>query len=84
MDEQACGQSTRAIAGTRRHRRFAWLSSPVDRARADVGGPLSRTSIVAREYGIPAVLEARVATERTRAGQTITLDGDGGVVTLPG
>jgi pyruvate,water dikinase len=49
-----------------------------------VGGPLSRTSIVAREYGIPAVLEARVATERTRAGQTITLDGDGGVVTLPG
>ncbi len=48
----------------------------------DVGGPLSHSSIVAREYGVPAVLGTGVATERIRSGQPITVDGDGGVVTL--
>jgi pyruvate,water dikinase len=48
----------------------------------DVGGPLSHSSIVAREYHIPAVLGTGVATERVRSGQHITADGDGGVVTL--
>ncbi len=48
----------------------------------DVGGPLSHGSIVAREYGIPAVLGAGVATRRIRNGQTITVDGGAGVVTL--
>jgi pyruvate,water dikinase len=46
----------------------------------DVGGPLSHSSIVAREYHIPAVLGTGVATERVRSGQRITVDGDGGVV----
>ncbi len=48
----------------------------------DVGGPLSHGSIVAREYGIPAVLGTGVATQRIRSGQVITVDGDAGVVTL--
>jgi pyruvate,water dikinase len=48
----------------------------------DVGGPLSHSSIVAREYQIPAVLGTGVATDRIRTGQHITVDGDGGVVTL--
>jgi pyruvate,water dikinase len=48
----------------------------------DVGGPLSHSSIVAREYHIPAVLGTGVATERVRSGQRITVDGDGGVVTI--
>jgi pyruvate,water dikinase len=48
----------------------------------DVGGPLSHSSIVAREYGVPAVLGTGVATERIRSGQRITVDGDSGVVTL--
>ena len=30
----------------------------------DIGGPLSHSSIVAREYGIPAVLGTGVATRR--------------------
>jgi len=47
----------------------------------DVGGPLSHSSIVAREYGVPAVLGTGVATHRIRGGQHITVDGDGGVVT---
>lgn len=48
----------------------------------DVGGPLSHGSIVAREYGIPAVMGTGVATRRIRDGQTITVDGDAGIVTL--
>jgi pyruvate,water dikinase len=50
----------------------------------DVGGPLSHSSIVAREYGVPAVLGTGVATHRIRGGQHITVDGDAGVVTLGG
>ena len=48
----------------------------------DVGGPLSHGSIVAREYGIPAVLGTRTATKRIRSGQVITVDGSAGTVTL--
>jgi pyruvate,water dikinase len=50
----------------------------------DVGGPLSHSSIVAREYGVPAVLGTGVATHRIHSGQRITVDGDGGVVTMGG
>ena len=48
----------------------------------DVGGPLSHGSIVAREYGIPAVLGTGVATKRIQNGQTITVDGNAGMVIL--
>jgi pyruvate,water dikinase len=48
----------------------------------DVGGPLSHSSIVAREYHIPAVLGTGVATERIVTGQRITVDGDAGTVQL--
>jgi pyruvate,water dikinase len=48
----------------------------------DVGGPLSHGSIVAREYGIPAVLGTGAATKRICSGQVITVDGSAGVVTL--
>jgi pyruvate,water dikinase len=50
----------------------------------DVGGPLSHSSIVAREYGVPAVLGTGVATRRIHSGQQITVDGNGGVVTMSG
>jgi phosphohistidine swiveling domain-containing protein len=48
----------------------------------NVGGPLSHGSIVAREYGIPAVLGTGVATERIASGQRVTVDGDAGTVAL--
>lgn len=48
----------------------------------DIGGPLSHSSIVAREYHIPAVLGTGVATKRIRRGQRITVDGDTGRVHL--
>lgn len=46
----------------------------------DVGGPLSHSSVVAREYGIPAVLGTGSATTRIAHGQVITVDGDRGRV----
>jgi phosphohistidine swiveling domain-containing protein len=48
----------------------------------DVGGPLSHGSIVAREYGIPAVLGTGAATRRIRSGQIVTVDGSAGTVTI--
>jgi pyruvate,water dikinase len=48
----------------------------------DIGGPLSHSSIVAREYGIPAVLATGVGTRRIQDGQTITVDGGAGTVSL--
>jgi phosphohistidine swiveling domain-containing protein len=57
---------------------FAMSSAVV----TDVGGPLSHSSIVAREYGIPAVLGTGVATRRIQSGQWIRVDGDAGTVTL--
>jgi rifampicin phosphotransferase len=57
---------------------FAMASAVV----TDVGGPLSHSSIVAREYAIPAVLGTGVATRRIRSGQSVQVDGDEGTVTL--
>ena len=57
---------------------FAMASAVV----TDVGGPLSHSSIVAREYGIPAVLGTGVATQRLAAGPEVTVDGDAGTVTI--
>jgi pyruvate,water dikinase len=48
----------------------------------DVGGPLSHSSIVAREYGIPAVLGTGVATHRIQTGRQVTVDGSKGIVTI--
>jgi len=48
----------------------------------DAGGPLSHSSIVAREFGIPAVMGVQVATRNILDGQLITVNGSLGVVTL--
>ncbi len=50
----------------------------------DIGGPLGHSSIVAREYGLPAVLGTGSATRRIQTGQVITVDGGAGTVTLRG
>ncbi|MEV4357781.1 PEP-utilizing enzyme [Nonomuraea sp. NPDC049625] len=56
---------------------FALASAVV----TDVGGPLSHSSIVAREYGIPAVLGTGAATGRLADGRRVVVDGDAGTVT---
>ena len=50
----------------------------------DVGGPLSHSSIVAREYGIPAVLGTGVAVDAHRLPVFDAAGGDAGSVTLVG
>ncbi len=50
----------------------------------EMGGAMSHGAVVAREYGIPAVVGALGATERIATGQRITVDGSEGTVTLEG
>jgi pyruvate,water dikinase len=46
----------------------------------EVGGQLSHGAIIAREYGIPAVVSVRGAMQRIRDGETIVVDGTAGRV----
>jgi pyruvate,water dikinase len=48
----------------------------------DIGGVLAHGSIVAREYGIPAVMGTGNVTQRIVTGQQITVDGDTGTVAI--
>ena len=48
----------------------------------DVGSILAHGSIVAREYGIPAVLGVGDGTKRIKHGQMISIDGDQGTVAI--
>lgn len=50
----------------------------------DIGGVLSHGSIVAREYGIPAVLGTGAATKLISTGDEVTVDGAAAKVFLPG
>ncbi len=50
----------------------------------DGGGILAHAAIIAREYGIPAVLATGDATTRLHSGQTVTVDGSAGTVTPDG
>lgn len=49
---------------------------------AEVGGKLSHGAIVAREYGIPAVMDVRGATYLLEDGQQVKIDGSKGIVEL--
>ena len=46
----------------------------------DVGSAVSHGAVVAREYGLPAVLNTREATRVLRTGERVVLDGDRGTV----
>lgn len=48
----------------------------------DTGGILSHPAIIAREYGIPAVVATGNATQLIRDGQQVLVDGDAGIVRL--
>ena len=48
----------------------------------DMGSILAHASIVAREYGIPAVLGVGNGTARIQHGQMLTIDGDAGIVVM--
>jgi pyruvate,water dikinase len=48
----------------------------------DIGGPLSHGATVARELGLPAVVNVKQGTKVIKTGQKITVDGRQGVVTI--
>lgn len=51
-------------------------------AVSDIGGTMSHAAIVAREYGMPAVVGTGRATTRIRTGDRVRVDGDRGIVTI--
>ena len=51
-------------------------------AVSDIGGSMSHAAIVAREYGLPAVVGTGTATQKIKDGQRIRVDGGRGVVTI--
>ena len=48
----------------------------------DTGGALSHPAIIAREFGIPAVVATRNATAVLRDGQAVVVDGTAGIVRI--
>lgn len=62
----------------------AWtpLFVPAAAVIVETGGMLSHAAIVAREFGIPAVVAVPGATQLLRDGQTVTVDGATGSIRL--
>jgi pyruvate,water dikinase len=58
------------------------LFSVIGGAVIEIGSTLSHAAIVAREYGLPAVVNIPQATQLIRDGQIVRVDGDHGRVTL--
>ncbi|WJV54769.1 PEP/pyruvate-binding domain-containing protein [Prodigiosinella aquatilis] len=48
----------------------------------DIGSTLSHSCIVAREFGIPAVVNLKTATQMINSGDMLILDGDSGTVII--
>lgn len=48
----------------------------------DIGGPISHGAIVARELGVPCVINTRTGTRQIRDGDQIRLDGTTGTVAI--
>jgi len=57
---------------------FARIAAAV----TDAGGVMCHAAIVAREYGLPAVLGTGSATKRIVTGDLIRVDADNGIVTI--
>jgi pyruvate,water dikinase len=61
---------------------WAPIFQKIAAAVSDIGGSMSHAAIVAREYGLPAVVGTGTATQRIRDGQRIRVDGGRGIVTI--
>jgi phosphohistidine swiveling domain-containing protein len=48
----------------------------------EMGGSMSHGAVVAREYGIPAVVGVPDATTKITTGQLVTVDGAAGTIVL--
>ena len=63
---------------------WAPIFQKIGGAVSDIGGSMSHAAIVAREYGLPAVVGTGNATLRIQDGQRIRVDGGRGIVTILG
>ncbi len=61
---------------------WAPIFSKISAAVSDIGGSMSHAAIVAREYGLPAVVGTGNGTSRIKDGQRIRVDGGRGIVTI--
>jgi pyruvate,water dikinase len=61
---------------------WAPVFGKIKAAVSDIGGAMSHAAIVAREYGMPAVVGTGHATKRIKTGQTVRVDGDRGIVRI--
>jgi phosphohistidine swiveling domain-containing protein len=57
---------------------FAYAAAVV----TNIGGPMSHAAIVAREFGVTCVVDARNATQRLPAGTLVEVDGSTGEIRL--
>jgi pyruvate,water dikinase len=60
------------------------LFVPAAAVVVETGGILSHAATVAREYGIPAVVAVKGATQLIKTGQHVTVNGMTGAVTIEG
>lgn len=62
----------------------AWvvLFSKIKAAVTDTGGVLSHTAVVAREFGIPAVVGTGDATARIKSGDRVRVNGNTGLIEI--
>jgi len=61
---------------------WAPLLAQVGGLIAETGGRLSHGAIVAREYGIPAVMDVSDASQRLKNGQQVRIDGAQGIIEI--
>lgn len=61
---------------------WAPIFGKITAAVSDIGGTMSHAAIVAREYGLPAVVGTGNGTARIKDGQRIRVDGSSGRVTI--
>ncbi|MEV0247818.1 PEP-utilizing enzyme [Nocardia sp. NPDC050712] len=67
-----------AVTDTGHTAMFAYAAAVV----TDIGGSASHAAIVAREFGIPCVVDTKTATTSLADGQRVRIDGAAGTVTL--
>ncbi|WP_433723801.1 PEP-utilizing enzyme [Nocardia sp. CA-129566] len=67
-----------AVTDTGHTAMFAYAAAVI----TDIGGSASHAAIVAREFGIPCVVDTKTATTRLADGQRVRVDGAAGTVTL--
>lgn len=84
LDEDYAFPDDAVLVATRTDPTWTPLFLAVGAVVVEVGSPLSHSTIVAREYGLPAVVNVTDATRRIVTGQRLLVDGSAGTVCVLG